>query len=252
MKPPVSTKSPAPGKAARAGKGLQVASAAVKPAPKPQRGIFAEKAFGFDGVANEEIERSHNQRMLKLVFSQTIVIVILTTVLILMTPFTRPIYHYYAVDDATRTPRSMVGLTMPNMTNTAVLSWSVTSVTAIMTVGFGDFEQKLNSQKNRFTPKGWESFVNAFYKQEIGQSFKEHQLVLTTVPSNTPVIVSQGINEDKAYQWEVQLPIVMTYATNNNVTRRDHQIAKLKIVRVPTLQNPAGIAIKDWRVEKGQ
>ncbi len=250
MKPPVSPKPQGSGKAAPAGK--NPSSAPVKQASKPPRGLFAEKAFGFDGVTNEDIERSHHRRMLKLVFSQTIVIVILAGVLILMTPFTRPIYQYYAVDDATRTPRAMVGLTMPNMTNTAVLSWAVTSVTAIMAVGFGDFEQKLNAQKSRFTPKGWESFVAAFYKESIGQSFKEHQLVLTTVPSNTPVIVSQGVNEDKAYQWEVQLPIVMTYATNNNVTRRDHQIAKLKIVRVSPAQNPAGIAIKDWRVEKGQ
>lgn len=210
--------------------------------------LFASNAVAIDVVANERVEKAHHDRLLKLVFTQTAVIFVLTFILIATAPFFRPYFLYYAVDTAGQVA-PMSGLTMPNMTNQAVLSWSVTSVTEIMTIGFGDFERRLLSQKPRFTTTGWDSFVGAFLKQKIGESFKEHQLVLTTVPSNTAVILSQGQNKEGIYEWKVQVPVVMTYATNDNVTRHERTVITLTIVRVPTQESSSGVAIKTWAVK---
>ena len=108
-------------------------------------------------------------------------------------------------------------LNMPNMTNRAILSWTINSVTEIMTFGFGDFNAKLAQQKTALYGRWLDKFRHEFLKQKIGETFKQNQLVLTTVPSNVPVILSQGQNDQGDYQWKVQVPVIMTYATNNNV-----------------------------------
>ena len=71
---------------------------------------------------------------------------------------------------------------------------------------------------------------------------------MTTVPSNTPVIVSKGVDLDNEYKWIVEMPIIETYMTNNNVTSRKKEIVRLTIVRVPSEKNISGIGIKSWKL----
>ena len=182
------------------------------------------------------------QKRIKL---QTWIIAGLVGALCITLPFAQPVYLFYAMNPQKQVLR-MVGLDMANMTNRAVLAWATTSITEIMTMGFGDIDVRLPQQKIRFTPEGWKSYSKAFVELEIGETFKQHQLVLTTAPSNTPVIVGQGVNADNVYEWMVQMPVVMTYATNNNVTSKKNSIITLEIVRVPSERQSAGIAIQSW------
>lgn len=160
-------------------------------------------------------------------------------------PFAKPINLYYAITPE-QTVKRLTGLNMPNMTNRAVLSWATTSITEVMTMGFGDIDVRLPKQRGRFTQKGWDAYIETFNEMKIRETFKQSQLVLTTVPSNTPVIVGQGINIDNVYQWNVQMPIIMNYATNNNVTRRQRATVSLSIARVPFEENSFGLAIQNW------
>jgi hypothetical protein len=72
--------------------------------------------------------------------------------------------------------------------------------------------------------------------------------VLTTVPSDTAVITAQGPNLKNVYEWHIQMPVILTYTTNDNVTRHEKNLIILTITRVPTDQNSAGIAIDEWDV----
>ncbi len=184
-------------------------------------------------------------RLRKRVMIQTWILGFFTLALTAMLPFSGPIVRYF-----TMTPdgklRYLIPLDVPNMTNHAILSWATTSVTEVMTMGFGDISKRLPLQRSRFTPKGWDAFVKAYLDSKFRERFKDSQLVLTTAPADTPVIIYQGFDETKTYQWIVQVPIVMTYATNNNVTRRQRAIVTMTIVRVPAEQTFGGIAIQSW------
>jgi intracellular multiplication protein IcmL len=160
-------------------------------------------------------------------------------------PFAQPINLYYA-KSPDKILTKMVGLDMPNLTNRAVLAWATTSITEVMTFGFGDMDVRLPKQKTRFTKDGWDSFVKAFVNEKIGQKFKQSQLVLTTAPADTPVIVAQGLNMDNVYQWIVQMPVILTYATNNNVTTKNRNIVTLTLIRVPSEDSVDGIGIDNW------
>lgn len=234
------------------------AQSATKDKKKPQAAAKTKKKMMrfftldpvmVDVVPDEQAAGAKYAKLLRIVTLESIILAVLGLVLVMGTPFFRPVYRYYALN-----PRhqvlELVPLIMPNMTDRAILSWATTSITEIMTMGFGDFETKLLTQQPRFTPEGWKSFKKAFVEQKIGESFRESQLVLTTVPSDTPVIVSQGVNEQHVYQWRVQMPVIMTYATNNNVTRRERAIIDLTIIRVEPEQNPVGIGIATWSLKK--
>ncbi|MDD4615547.1 MAG: DotI/IcmL/TraM family protein [Alphaproteobacteria bacterium] len=176
--------------------------------------------------------------------TQTWTVLGLAILFTIVLPFAGSLPVFYAMTPDSRV-KLLIPLQMPNMTNQAILSWATTAITEVMTMGFGDMDMRLPKQKNRFTEGGWVSYMKTFEKLQIRENFKQRQLVLTTVPSNTPVIVAQGMEKER-YIWVIQMPIVMTYATNNNVMSRARAIVHLTIVRIPTDENPYGVAIKDW------
>jgi|GEM_PF-543945 len=208
-------------------------------------GLFVDEELSEGIIADPADTIARHRRLVSLIRWQAVAIGVLVCVLILVAPALRPIMKYRAL-----TPKGeyvdLVPLSMPNLTNQSVLSWAANSVTEIMTLGFGDFEKQIYAQRERFTTAGWDSYIAALREKEVYTTFQQRQLVLTTVPSDTPVITSQGLDENKEYFWKIEVPIVMNYITNNEVTRKQNGIVKLTIVRVPGSENVNGIAIKSW------
>ncbi len=182
----------------------------------------------------------------RLIIWQAVFIGILLAVIVFGAPFFRPILVYRALTTDNRVI-PLVALDGSNQTDMAILGWAATSVTEVLTVGFGDFDRQMLHQKSRFTPDGWGSFRDAVVQQKFRQTFKDFQLVLTTVPSDMPLITSKGEDpETQTYRWNVEVPVVMTYVTNNNVSRQARGLVKLVIVRIPPHENVEGIAIQKW------
>jgi len=224
---------------------------ATPPPPPPKRPpVAAPKAAVKTGApaAVARVTSSPEQDFARFVsvkrriILQTWIIIGLSLLLVVLSPFAKPTYVYTAIKPDGKT-KQLVALDMPNMTNRAILSWATTSITEVMTMGFGDMDMKIAKQKWRFTREGWTAYNKALQQMKIGETFKKSQLILTTAPTNTPVIVSQGVNRDKAYQWTVQMPVIMTFATNNNVSSKKNSIVTLDIVRVPSDINNYGVAM---------
>jgi intracellular multiplication protein IcmL len=220
------------------------------------RNLFVD-SIPVDVVSNPEAEQKRYDKLVRAVILKNYIISGLALLLIVLIPLAEPMFQYMTCADnqcgsqtGDHPSRVMVPLTMPNMTNNAVLSWASASITEIMTFGFGDFNPKLVKQSKRFTADGWKAFVEAFLNQKIGATFEKNRLVLTTVPSDTPIIVSQGPNQDNIYQWVIQMPVIMTYATNDNITQHQKTTIELTIVRVPAEYSPAGIAIDTYAVAR--
>lgn len=188
------------------------------------------------------------QVLTKKIKRQNFIILGLLASIIFLFPVLRPIYKYQALGDDGKSSQRLVSLSMPNMTDQAVLSWAATSITEILTIGFGDFDRRILSQRPLFTPDGWEGFLKGIRQQNMVENFKLRQLVLTTAPANMPVIVGRGEDVDGLYKWLVEMPVIMTYTTNNNVTDRKRGIVRLTIVRVSPKQNPQGVGIKGWQL----
>lgn len=188
-----------------------------------------------------------HQRLLAKIQRQTFLILALTLFIIVAGPFLRPVNIDQAMTPSPdRKVGNLIALTEPNLTDQAILSWVATSITEIMTFGFGDIEERIVSQQSRFTKDGWESFLEVMRNQDMLSIFKMQQLVLTTVPSNAPVIVSKGVDLDEDEIWVVEMPVVMTYMTNNDVRQGKRYIVRLIVARVPAKENIRGLGIKSW------
>jgi len=199
-------------------------------------------------VINPDVEIAKYKRLVGLVKTQAIIIGVLVCVIILGAPVAQTVYKYHAINPH-RDVRNLVPLTGPNLTNEAVLSWATNSTVEILTLGFGDFDRQILSQYYRFTPEGWGSFTKAIRDLDLRTTFKSRQLVLTTVPRDTAVITAQGENADQDYEWHIELPVIMTYMTNNNVSQKQKALIKLTLVRVEANKNSAGIGIKEWALQ---
>lgn len=213
----------------------------------------AKSLFGFlddvtvpdDRLADPKTARDQWRKLVRLVKVQSGLLVAAALFLLVAIPVIRPVHVYMARPEAKMEPFSMASMSEPNLTDQAVLSWSVLSITEILTFGFGDVDQRILMQRRRFTDDGWESFLKGFVETEFYDRFKGNQLVLTTVPTNAPVIVGQG-PEGEEYVWLVEMPIIMTYATVDNIAQKKRSIVRLTIARISSKENKQGLGIKRW------
>ncbi len=211
--------------------------------------FFTEDVLPEEIQADESAFLVKRHRLLKLIRRQTYVIAALVLLVLMVMPYLRPYYTYWARSSGASAKNvQLLPMDEPNMTDKAVLSWVEASITEIMTFGFGDFDRRILSQKHRFTSVGWESFLESIRQQDLRSNFKLRQLVLTTAPADAPVIVSKGLDEDLDYVWTIEMPIVMTYTTNNNVRSERRTIVSIKVSRVPSTDSVRGIGIKMWRM----
>lgn len=197
-------------------------------------------------IVNEQLEIGRFDRALKKLTRLATLIAFFGCGLAVGAPFFAPLYVYHSITPEGKTA-ILVPLDLPNLTNPAIVSWAATSVTEVLSFGFGDVEAKTILQKKRFTQPGWKNFVKAFLTSKVSDTFKRNQMVITTVPSDTPVILSQGVNDDDVFQWKVEVPIISTYAANNNVIKPERGTIQMTIVRVPYDESTSGIAIDTWR-----
>lgn len=210
--------------------------------------ILDEGPIVDDVLLNDGVVYQRHRRLLGLLWLQSLTVAGLAILLIIAYPLLRPIYIYNVMSPDQQVG-PIVGLDVPNVTKRALLSWSATSITEILTFGFGDFDRQLASQRGRFTSRGWDGFLDAIEQQGLRKQFKSNQLVLTTAPSDVPVVVAEGLNEEKEYQWNVEMPVIMTFLTNNDVKKRQSGLIRLEIVRVPSRENIQGIAIQSWQLQ---
>ncbi|MBI1273798.1 MAG: hypothetical protein GC131_06920 [Alphaproteobacteria bacterium] len=226
-------------------------SATVRTRPRGKDGpfgLFDDTLTAAEARLDLRTFHARFTRLRRLVMMEVWAIIALVGLMIVGVPMLGTKNVYFATTPAGQVKR-MVALTMPNMTHQAVLSWVTTTVTQVMTYNFANFNQEISKHQRKFLSKSWEQFVKVLLQDDMLKKFQQQELVLTTAPFGAPVITSEGV-VDKRYQWVVQLPVIMNYVTNNNRSVQRRNIVELTVVRVPTTENPDGVAIKVWNAKK--
>ncbi len=189
-------------------------------------------------------QRQQHDSLMKIVLLQSAAFLLLLVFVGYKLFLDRPEPRYFAVNNENRL-LELTPLNIPNQTDAAVIAWATQSATEVMTFNFRDYRKRLQDSSRFFTVTGWNSFLDALQKSRLLEGVEAKQQVLTTVPSEAPVITSQGLGPDKVYYWLLDMPILTTFeAGDKKVPQR--QILKLKIVRVSPLANPAAMGIEQW------
>lgn len=194
-------------------------------------------------LVRNEFYRDGYRSLLRLTAIMGIIIIGLILAMHATIQLNKPENRYFATtSDGRLVP--MVPLSEPNLSTPALTSWAAQAATEVMTFNFNDYRRRLQESSRNFTRKGWESFTVALQNSRTIDAVLENQQIVFAAPEGAPILLSEGIINGR-YQWDVQLPMVITYQSGAR-KRNDKLFVNLKIVRVPRLESPNGVGIEQW------
>ena len=210
-------------------------------ASKPKKG--GDNAGLGTVVVRNEFYRDGYRSLLRLALIQGGTILALLGAMYFVINVHQPENRYFATtEDGRLVP--MVPLNEPNLSTPALMSWVAQAATEVMTFGFNDYRRRLQESSRNFTRRGWESFTGALQRSRVIEMVEANQQVVTAAPQGAPIVVSEGLVAGR-YQWEIQLPMILTYQSGSR-TRSDKLLITIIVVRVPRLESPNGVGIEQW------
>lgn len=135
----------------------------------------------------------------------------------------------------------LFALSEPMLSPGELLQWANSAVIAAYTYNFVNYRDAMQQLQNQFTPNGWKYYEDALRTARTLEMVIAKKLVVSAVPTATPVIVDQAVIGGR-YSWKVQIPLLVTYQSPNEQTQQT-MIVTMIISRVPTVDMPKGIAI---------
>lgn len=180
---------------------------------------------------------------MKVSFIEAVSILALIIALAITIAVNRPVDRFFATTSDGRLIR-MIALSEPNMNDAAIVSWTARAASDVMTFGFHDYQKRLQENASYFTRRGWQTFSEAIETSRIMEGVQKSQQVVTASVQKAPVISQQGL-VNGIYRWVVELPLVVTYQSGT-ATQSDVLQVQLVVVRVSTLDSPAGVGIQQW------
>ncbi len=218
------------------------------PAGRPQK-VAATRADATDTaglgrvVVRNEFYRDGYRLALRVAVIQCFIIFGLIGAMFFIIHVHQPENRYFATtEDGRLIP--MVPLTDPNLSTPALLSWVAQAASETMSFSFSNYRRNLQESSRYFTREGWESFSKALQQAKIIESIEENTQELTAVPRGAPILKYEGLSGGQ-YQWQVQIPMVLTYVSGSK-SRSDSWIITIVVVRVPRLESPNGVGIAQW------
>lgn len=194
-------------------------------------------------VIRNEFYRDGYRSLLKITLIQSVVIIGLIASMYYIIQTNKPQNLYFATtEDGRLVP--MVPLSQPNLSTPALMSWVAQATTEVMTFGFSDYRRRLQESSRNFTKRGWESFTQALQRSRIIEVVEVNQQIITAVPRGAPILKDEGLVAGR-YQWQVEIPIVLTYRSGSK-QRNSNLLITVVVVRVPRLESPNGVGIEQW------
>ncbi len=220
----------------------------VKGAGRPQKSaVTRADSSDTQGLARvvirNEFYRDGYRLALRVAVLQSFIIFGLIGAMFFIIKVHQPENRYFATtEDGRLIP--MVPLSQPNLSTPALLSWVAQAASETMSFSFSNYRRNLQESSRYFTREGWESFSKALQQAKIIESIEENVQELTAVPRGAPIVTQEGLVGGQ-YQWQVQIPMVLTYVSGSK-QRSDSWIITIVVVRVPRLESPNGVGIAQW------
>jgi len=187
--------------------------------------------------------RDGSSLLMLLINIQMAIIVIMSIVLYFYVS-SEPVQDgFYVVNNGDKVSR-IQGLESPNTSVDSLSSWAASAVVDVMTFGFNDIDERFEISKKNFTQPGWEAFKAALIASGMIKNVIDNKQMVTAAPVSEPVLLKDGFMKG-SYQWVFQMEIMITYRSGGE-QKNDVRRVNLFIAKVPTDENPRGVAISEW------
>ena len=145
-------------------------------------------------------------------------------------------------------------LTTPNVADGEILRFAMESVKWINTYDHQNWKDQLQSNAFRFSPTGWNRFMEAFLSTNTLVSVQERHMVVSAIPTGAPRVAKEGIADEVGqYTWLVEVPVRIQYQAPptggaNNINTQVG-VVSLYISRVPLEVSHRGYAIQVYQFD---
>lgn len=154
---------------------------------------------------------------------------------------------YYAVT-CNSEPVKLDSLGVAVVSRPQLLDWALTSAIAIYNFNYANWPQQVGLIRPLFSSQGWDAFYPSFKQSQIDPAIEKSTFV-TAVATAAPVIERQGALNG-IYRWRIAIPMMINYETASDNAQQS-VVMRLIVSRVPSVQNPRGIAIVSVSVDGG-
>lgn len=154
----------------------------------------------------------------------------------------KPLSPFIAISDDGQ-KMQLISYDDPNLLSSTLIKWASKAVVTAYTYDFYNYPKQLQLAQPYFTEAGWANYKTSI--QSLINTITANKLFVNGVVSAPPVISNQGSLGDYDRVWRVQIPFLVTYQSSETTTNASY-IVNLMIVKVPTTENPAAIAIDQF------
>lgn len=150
-------------------------------------------------------------------------------------------------NDGTLVP--VVPLSKPIANKNAVSQHVADAITAMNAVDFKNFRRQLMDASVYFTRSGWNRYKDELIASGTLEAIEKRQLVLSSVVLRPPTIVRE-YDINGVYAWDVEVPFQIQYQ-GQGFNQTQNLTARVTVARIPTTENPKGIAIAGFNAVRG-
>lgn len=189
-----------------------------------------------------KVVKSNLWRMVYFAGGLLLMAVVANVILLYALLYKYPVNQFLWTSDA-RSVCSATSLVEPNISPALVKDFASRTALGLNSYDYINWRRALSTTlDNFFTKAGRSAYAAAFEQSGILSRVRSNYYVVTSVSSDEPVIVSEGVVAGR-YSWTVEVPLTIYYRTNVDVLP-ENRILALTIVRVdPSPANLNGIAV---------
>lgn len=161
----------------------------------------------------------------------------------------RPDPAYFAIDTEGRIIE-LVPLDEPIISSSALLNWTVTTVTETLSLDFLNWRDQLNSVRNDYNRQAYEQVVDALRNQtDILDRVEEHRLNINVSVREAPIITEQGVIKG-TMTWRIEVPLVLSFESSEGVEHTEKLLATVLVNRVSSIEHRKGMRIRQLVVSR--
>ena len=127
-----------------------------------------------------------------------------------------------------------------------IADWVAQKVPTLLHLNFKDYKDQLLQSKKYFTPDGWNNFNNAFTPM-VKQIIAKRLLTSAVIP-HTP-IVTDKLMLAGVYSWYVQVPVDVTFESQDGSYTMNQYVWRIPISRVDNRTSNQMLGIKQIIVQ---
>lgn len=143
--------------------------------------------------------------------------------------------------------QEIISLSSPIQSIENVRRWTGDALGHIYSFDFNNIDRQIEGAEVYFTSYAYKEYLDSLEQNKIKDNVLSKNIIISIVPLSAPIPVNGGLYGGKIYFWKLRVPILLVYQSSGSVVSSEKAI-EVDVIKVPTHQNPSGLAISRFQI----